>query len=299
MIDLTCMTDNHEEENVNVYFDTCAYRSILSDIDEPHEGFIKELITREKQKGYEVWPSAIALWELTGHLADQGWERANCENACRFACEHVSMEKRFSFEQAELAKYADGNKNEERIAMYESWAVGLMNLLIKIKNNQNLPLTVLADIAQEVKCFKCRGNMAIKLFLYDSKSFEEFQENVNMHFARNVLYDCLQNPPSLEVAKECHPITFIFLNNFLKKVYGYKNFCSEKIEELLGSKKRSNSFVDAVFLSRLHTQYEPVPFCFVTKDKDILRVKEYLYESNHRIISLEEYLKGLGFKVRK
>ena len=297
MIQHMRMTDNHKEKT-EVYFDTCVYRGIFSYCSDWQSGeeFAKELLSRAEKKGQLIRPSSTALWELAAHFADTPMAKS-----CAFASACVSPDSSFIFEQVRLIEHDVNCRDENIIKTYDSWSDGLKGLIEQIKNKEMLSKQHLDDVAQEAKGFKRHGNEAIKRLLKESESCKEFQASVENFFTRDVLYHCYKEEyfPSLKEARKRHPITYNFLDAWLKGIYENSKIHPDRIDFIIDKDKHSNYFVDAVLLSRISTEPDGNPVFFVTEDGEILEQNNYLDQSSDKIIHIREYLKSLGFETRK
>lgn len=305
-----------------VYFDTCAYRMIASPKfayypkDMPLEDFAKLLQAKEAAVGMDAYASTIATWELVAHLSEDladgtsGKQKRSdfisCYRACQFMRNHIVKNGEygyFEFEQSALAKglaeYGEVEKNDQKVAMYDKNA---QILAMFVKNLSDYPQNeqgwrrsdMLKEIVASVREFKDAGNEYICSELKNCTEKTDFIEAVEAAFTYNVLYDCVDNAITLEYARKMHPITYMFLDVKLEGIFKKNREHSDCIRELIYKKKESNSFVDAVLLSELHTKRESVAYTFVTCDGAVKKMKNHLKDTNHRILPLEEYLDELG-----
>lgn len=314
-----------------VYWDTCAYRAIISrKYERPShatsiENFATYIAKLEKSKGYQSLPCAIVLWELLSHLPAYNsfqidavdkdkWE--SDFKSCFFAFKFIKHQMIESNEalgiilpQAELAEGIDyefkGAAKKDILVMYKdisekirSFVENFDSYTFDKKTWRDNPLLV--DLASEMHYLKkgWTDDILCSLSSIDKKdadSEKSFINEIKKAYTR-ILYDCVNEMyiPRGDFLRNMHSVAFLFIERWARNVYN--NFCDiEGIEEWAISKKLSNNIIDALLLAYLTNIHETTKWIFVTLDNSILYQNCALDKSNHKILSLDEYLQDIGF----
>lgn len=308
---------------IRAIFDTCAYRDISkkgydrrpSNINSYEYGsMIHEM---EKNKGICTSAASIVVWELANHLSLRRYidpiknKKANnhfheCYHAIKFLKGHINNnfhDHYLPFIQqdiaygAKLAKLSAINSN---IFKYNSYSSILAQLINNINNYDSQKTNwrktyTLKMVRRSAQGFKDAGNAYLYDILQSPISKEEYISYVEKSFCDTVLFECLQTPLTVEQAKHAHPLSFRFLDVMLEKLYDKKGEHGINLRANIENNHESNTFVDAALLAYLHAiDDENEIFWFVTQEKAILDIRNIIQDSNHKILSLEEYMDELS-----
>lgn len=314
-----------------VYWDTCAYRDIISKkYKRPKtassiQAFASYISSLEKQKGYISPPCALVLWELIAHLPDidaiptnieneQEWEKdfKSCFHACKFV-KHQSFVSNGShytpFPQSELACGIDsvhsGAMKQKEVCQY---VIAAHRICTFVANFEEAIAdrclwrrkSELVGVAMDMINFKNDYNQIISESLIAIKneptiSEEDFIDSmINTYFS--ILYHCVydQYIPKGDELRYMHSASYSFIRGWAQKLYTKINQL-ENIERWAKENKISNTFIDALLLAIFSDHEEETNYIFVTRDKSILYENRGLNDCSHRIISLKEHLQDIGF----
>lgn len=313
-----------------VYWDTCAYRSIISSkYKRPKhassiEEFANYIAKLEISKGYTVAPSALVLWELISHLPNKEFLSINeCDGnnfdsdykSCFYACRFIQKQslntngaKYLPFPQSDLANGINsvhsGAAKQEAVEMYEAVAYNISRYIASFysvfKENANWRSEApLIEVAKEMLLFKKRINDTIidnlkQLKESISVSLDSFIANIEEIYT-GILYTCVETNyiPKGEKLYFMHSIAYTFLKKWAQDTYeNLGDICD--IEKWAYKKKISNTLVDALLLAIMTNRQEDTQYIFVTMDESILYQYRNLNNSNHKIISLTDYLQDIG-----
>lgn len=314
-----------------VYWDTCAYRAIISrKYERPShaktiENFATYIAKLEKSKGYQSLPCAIVLWELLSHLPAYNslqidavdkdkWESdfKSCFSAFKFI-KHQMIENNEALSiilpQAELAEGIDyefkGAAKKDILLMYKNIAENIRNFAenfdsITFDKKTWRSNSSLVDMASEMHHLKKEWTDYILCSLSnidkkDNDSEKSFINEIKEAYT-SILYHCVNEKyiPRGKFLRNMHSVAFSFIERWARNIYD--NFYDvEDLAEWASSKKLSNNIIDALLLAYPTNIQETTKWIFVTLDKSIIDQNCALDKSNHKILGLDEYLQDIGF----
>lgn len=316
-----------------VYWDTCAYREIIkTEYKRPKhaqsiEDFAAYISSLEKESGYQTPPYALVLWELISHLPAfnalllpdtkvKDWEAdfRSCFFACKFV-KHQSFRENGNyytpFPQTLLAGGIEmvlhGVSIQEKCKIYDANARAICTYIANFddviadrKTWRQAP--ELIEVAREMIHTKRQWNNRLvdelrKLKVQEPRiSQESFVCLMKDEFVR-ILYDCIQMKYWIfrDQFKYMHTVSDAFVEKWARSIYINVRDV-ECVSDWVYKNKLSNTFVDALLLAIMSDRQEETQFIFVTMDDSILYQNAILQSSNHKIVDLHEYLRGIGAK---
>ena len=317
-----------------VMYDTCAYRTIVQDCisDEAVIQEAQKYRQLELSAGLQPVVSGMTLWELVAHITEtdeQGQKtltRISCERALLFIHHHVQGSFTAIPEYDVAAGMAAKSDNPFDVIKVDSFenayhvSIDLYAIARDISNYISLgyqhPHYAIIDmLARDMVEWKGFINAKMQKFANEHpKTHEEFNEvgseikdeekaleketkkfcdDLEMDIARSLLNGVNEEYQTVENYKILFPVTSLILTEHIFKwcesIYSGK--CGENWAK---NKKIANLIVDAIQLAPVSAQREANAAYVVSADGDLLKHKDKLSSSNHKIISLEEHKQKLG-----
>lgn len=295
----------------HIFFDACTYRFCIQGLNDKKE--IKEraleLKRKEKERDFYASGFALVLWELVSHLLDTEQEHnaRACRKALLFAYHHIAdtdekilveplPELGIAYEFKEVWGLADNAIAEPCTAalMANSESIAqIVSDVAKLDLHDPIPAECQQRILAYSECmrnwFKCNTNSFLHKLVTSGLTKESLQWILDHMFNSFIMYAVKRPYWNLDCSKELYPLSFIFIEGFVKRLYDASR-TSVPIQDRCARKKLANNFVDAMHLTVVADRAKANQCIFVSEDKSITTLSGKLSGTYDFIMGYEKYL---------